>query len=78
VNKRFTWLGASGTVRPIEFDWWIDGECGPPPPNSSAVCIKVTTVSVRFGGTDPGHGANFGLRAVKLCDLDFGSCPEQQ
>jgi hypothetical protein len=76
-NKRFTWTGAPDRVD-VDFDWWLDGECGQPPPNSSAVCIKVTTVEVRFGGSSPGHGADFGLRAIKLCDLDFGSCPEQQ
>ena len=40
------------------------------------LCIKVTTVEVRFGGSAPGHGADFGLRAVQLCDLGYGSCPQ--
>jgi hypothetical protein len=76
LNKRFTWTGAPGRVR-VDFDWWLDGACGRPPGNSSAVCLKVTTVEVRFGGNCPGCGANFGLRAVTLCDLPIGSCPEQ-
>jgi len=76
LNKRFTWTGAPGRVR-VDFDWWLDGECGQPPNNSSAVCLKVTTVEVRFGGSNPGGGADFGVRGIKLCDLTLGSCPEQ-
>ncbi|MGH2679891.1 MAG: TadE/TadG family type IV pilus assembly protein [Actinomycetota bacterium] len=75
LNKSFTWTGPAGRVN-VDFDWWLDGECGQPPGNSSAVCLKVTTVEVRFGGTSPGGGANFGLRAVRLCDLAIGSCPD--
>jgi len=75
TNKAFTWTGAPGRAR-VEFDWWLDGECGRPPGNSSAVCLKVHTVEVQFGGSAPGQGANFNLRAVRLCDLAFGSCPE--
>lgn len=76
TNKQFTWTGAPGRVR-VEFDWWVDGECGRPPGNSSAVCLKVTTVEVRFGGQGicP-ECADFGLRGVRLCDLTIGSCPE--
>jgi hypothetical protein len=77
TNKAFTWTGPPGRVR-VDFDWWQDGECGQPPSNSSAVCIKVTTVEVRFGGSAPNQGADFGLRAVRLCDLAIGSCPEQE
>ena len=75
LNKQFTWTGPAGRVN-VDFDWWLDGECGQPPNNSSAVCIKVTTVEVRFGGSAPGHGADFGLRAVQLCDLGYASCPQ--
>jgi hypothetical protein len=77
LNKQFTWTGPADRVD-VDFDWWLDGECGQPPNNSSAVCIQVHTVEVRFGGSAPGQGADFGLRAVKLCDLPIGSCPEQQ
>ena len=77
TNKELEWTGPAGRVN-VEFDWWLDGQCGQPPNNSSAVCIKVHTVEVRFGGSNPGGGANFGLRAIRLCDLPIGSCPEQQ
>lgn len=76
TSKAFTWTGAPGRVQ-VAFDWWIDGQCGRPPNNSSAVCIKVTTVEVRFGGTTPcPNCADFGLRAIRLCDMAIGSCPQ--
>jgi Putative Flp pilus-assembly TadE/G-like len=75
LNKQFTWTGPADRVD-VNFDWWLDGQCGQPPPNSSAVCIKVHTVEVRFGGTSPGGGADFGVRAIRLCDMTIGSCPE--
>ena len=75
LNKSFTWTGPASRIR-VDFDWWLDGECGRPPANSSAICLKVTTVEVRFGGTQPCETCpDFGLRAVRLCDLAYGSCP---
>lgn len=60
----------------ISFDWEAQGPCGAPPGNSSARCLVIDWVSYAFGGTHPGGGADFGLRAISLCDLDFQSCPE--
>ena len=78
VNKLFTWTGPAGRVQ-LDFDWWINGECGPPPGNSSAVCLKVTTVESRFRGTAVCESCkDFGARAVKLCDLTIGSCPRDE
>jgi hypothetical protein len=75
LNKSITWTGPTGRVN-VEFNWWLDGECGPPPGNSSAVCLKVVTVEARFDGTLPcPECPDFNVRAVRLCDLDFGSCP---
>jgi hypothetical protein len=77
LNKSFTWTGPATPRVDVEFDWWMDGECGRPPNNSSAICLKVTTVEVRFGGQGICPGcADFGLRGVRLCDLPIGSCPE--
>lgn len=79
LNKSFQWTGPAArrnTVN-IAFDWWMDGECGQPPNNSSAVCLKVETVEVRFGGTGICEECqDFGLRGVRLCELDYGSCPQ--
>ena len=82
TTKSVTWRGPRGRVG-FDFDWWVDGECGIPPGNSSAVCIKVTTVEVRFKGVGNTCNASddcpdFGVRAVRLCDLVIGSCPEQR
>jgi hypothetical protein len=77
ATKSFTWKPTSPAQRTnIGFDWWIDGQCGPPPANSSAVCIKVKTVEVRVGGGEPNGGSPLGnLRAVRLCDETVsGSC----
>ncbi len=71
------WIGNQRNNVTIEWDWSAGGPCGVPPNNSSGVCIKVHTVEARFGGTDPGGGADFGLRSIRLCDLPIGSCPEQ-
>jgi hypothetical protein len=76
TNKEFMWTGGPDRVD-VDFDWWLDGECGQPPGNESAVCLKVTTVEVRFGGTGICEECpDFGLRAVRLCDLVIGSCPQ--
>jgi Putative Flp pilus-assembly TadE/G-like len=72
------WIGNNRNNVTIEWDWSEGGPCGVPPNNSSGVCIRVTTVEVRFGGSAPGQGADFGLRAVRLCDLAIGSCPEDK
>jgi hypothetical protein len=75
LTKSFTWTAAPKKVD-VSFNWWVNGQCGPPPSNSSAVCIKVETVEVRVGGGSPGNGSPLSnLRAVKLCDQSVsGSC----
>lgn len=79
LNQQITWTGPNGRTN-LSFTWWQDGECGAPPGNSSAVCIKAHTVQEQFAGREPcnqGQGCpDFGVRAVRLCDLDFASCPE--
>jgi Flp pilus assembly protein TadG len=74
--ESFTWTGPTSPPSiNVSFTWWEDGACGEPPPNSSAVCIRVKTVEVRIGGIRPGGGADFGLEAVKLCEPAIaGSC----
>jgi hypothetical protein len=68
--------GVRNNVR-ISWDYAEGGPCGVTPPNASAVCLQVTTVEIQIGGTDGGGGADFGVRAVRLCDRDFSSCPDQ-
>jgi Flp pilus assembly protein TadG len=78
VEHVIDWRGGNRNNVRIRWDYTMNGPCGATPNNSSAVCILVETVEVRFGGTAPGQGADFGLRAVALCDLAYASCPEQR
>jgi hypothetical protein len=74
--QSITWTGTRQKVT-INFDWAVNGNCGPPPNNSSAVCIKVLTVAVRLGGSNPCPTCSplSNIRAVKLCDPSVaGSC----
>jgi hypothetical protein len=70
------WIGAVRDNVRISWDYAEGGPCGVPPNNSSAVCLQVTTVEVRFGGSTVCEEClDFGIRAVRLCDLAIGSCP---
>ena len=71
------WIGNNRNNVRLTWDYSEGGPCGVPPNNSSAVCLRVHTVEVQFGGSAPGQGANYNLRAVMLCDMSFGSCPEE-
>jgi hypothetical protein len=73
------WIdGLERNVR-ISWDYGEYGPCGPPPGNSSAVCLQVTTVSPRFRGNIVNSGGkDFGARSVRLCDLAIGSCPRDE
>lgn len=78
VNHVVDWIDGDRNRVAISWDYSENGPCGPTPPgNDSAVCLKVITVEVQIGGTDGGGGADFGLRAVRLCERDFSSCPDQ-
>ena len=77
LNKSFTWTGPPANNQRVAYDWWMDGLCGQPPNNSSAICLKVETVEVRFGGTGICEECpDYGLRGVRLCDNAIGSCPQ--
>lgn len=71
------WIGAVRNGVTIDWDYAEGGPCGVPPNNSSAVCLQVTTVEVRFGGSVVCEACpDFGIRAVRLCDMAIGSCPQ--
>jgi Flp pilus assembly protein TadG len=77
TSQTITWNGADQADLNISFDWWVNGKCGQPPTNSSAVCIQVTTVAVHVGGSNPCPLCSpfSNIRAVKLCDPAVtGSC----
>jgi Flp pilus assembly protein TadG len=76
ATRTITWNGPVPQDANISFDWRNDGVCGVAPGNSSARCIRVIWEGATFGGSNPGGGADFGRRAVRLCRLDIpGSCP---
>jgi hypothetical protein len=81
VTHVVDWIGANRTNVTLSWDYAKGGPCGTPPGNSSAVCLQVTTVEVRFNGVgacDAGDDCpDFGVRGIRLCDLTIGSCPEQ-
>jgi putative Flp pilus-assembly TadE/G-like protein len=78
VNHVVDWIAPQPQTNvTLSWDYAEGGPCGVPPGNSSAVCLKVTTVEVRFGGSEVCEACpDFGVRAVRLCDLAIGSCPE--
>ena len=61
------WIGNARDNVTIEWDWSEGGPCGVPPNNSSAVCLRVDTVEVRFGGSAPGQGAPTSACAPSSC-----------
>jgi putative Flp pilus-assembly TadE/G-like protein len=66
----------SWSARPnkVTFDYTVP-LCGDrPAPNSSGHCLVLKWNGASIGGFNPGGGADFGLRAVALCDLRIGSC----
>ena len=57
----------------VTFETTDSADCGGnPAPNSSAHCLVLKWKGSTFGGSEPGHGANFGLLAGQLCDLAYG------
>lgn len=71
------WIGGVRDNVEISWEYAEGGPCGVPPGNSSAVCLLVTTVEVRFGGSVVCEEClDFGIRAVRLCDIAIGSCPQ--
>jgi Flp pilus assembly protein TadG len=62
----------------VTFETTDSADCGGnPAPNSSAHCLVLKWKGSTFGGSEPGHGANFGLLAGQLCDLTYDSCLDQ-
>ena len=60
----------------ISFDYTVL-ECGGiEAPNASGHCLVLEWRGAQMGGSHPGGGADFGLRAISLCDRTIGSCLE--
>lgn len=73
----FSWTGTlpQGGLS-VDFQYKIPStDCnGVPAPNSSAHCLVLRWNGSTLDGGDPGGGADFGLRAIKLCEIGYGSC----
>jgi Flp pilus assembly protein TadG len=75
LNNTFAWGNnmPPGNVE-ITFTWSQPGPCGPKPSNASSHCLVVTWQGAQIGNGAIG-GVNFGIPAVRLCDLTvINSC----
>lgn len=64
-----TWFGAPRQDVAISFDWaqaGSAGKCGSRAPDPNAICLVASWQGVQVGGSLPGNGADFGMRAVRL------------
>jgi hypothetical protein len=64
-----TWFTGAAPDVSISFDWAQEGsagKCGSRPPDPNAICLSASWQGVQVGGSLPGSGADFGLRAVRL------------
>ena len=64
-----TWFTQPTPNVSIDFDWGqtgTSGACGNRDPDPNAVCLVASWQGVQVGGSLPGNGADFGLRAIRL------------
>lgn len=69
ITNVITWFTAPAQNVSISFDWaqaGSAGKCGSRPPDPNAICLSASWQGVQVGGSLPGSGADFGLRAVRL------------
>ena len=64
-----TWKRGNKKGVSISFDWTINtfyGACGLRQPDPNAVCLEASWQGAQVGGTRPGGGTDFGVRAIRL------------
>lgn len=64
-----SWFGPPTANVSITFDWaqaGSAGKCGSRPSDPNAICLSASWQGVQVGGSLPGNGADFGMRAVRL------------
>lgn len=69
VSHVITWFTAPEQDVSLSFEWseaGSAGKCGSRPPDPNAVCLSASWQGVQVGGSLPGNGADFGMRAVRL------------
>ncbi|MBI4261200.1 MAG: hypothetical protein HY658_11605 [Actinobacteria bacterium] len=66
-----TWRTGNEPAVQVKFDWAVAGTpglCGIRPPDPNGVCLVASWQGAQVGGTNPGLGGDFGLRAIRLDD----------
>jgi hypothetical protein len=66
-----TWLENAVPDVKVDFDWANEdtpGKCGFHDPDPNGVCIVASWQGAQVGGSLPGGGQDFGLRAVRLTE----------
>jgi hypothetical protein len=66
-----TWRAAAQSTVDIAFDWGqtgTPGACGLRRSDPNGVCLVASWQGVQVGGTRPGGGRDFGVRAIRLSD----------
>ena len=64
-----TWFTTPAANVSIDFDWAQNGDaglCGSRDPDPNAICLVASWQGAQVGGSLPGNGADFGLRAIRL------------
>jgi hypothetical protein len=66
-----TWRTGNQTGVNVQFDWsqaGTPGACGERPNDPNGVCLVASWQGVQVGGTRPGGGQDFGVRAIRLSE----------
>lgn len=69
ISHVITWFTTPVQNVSVSFDWaqaGSAGKCGSRPPDPNAICLSASWQGVQVGGSLPGNGADFGLRAIRL------------
>ena len=69
VTHVMTWRRGNKKGISISFDWNVNGTfgaCGLRRPDPNAVCLEASWQGAQVGGTRPGGGQDFGVRAIRL------------
>ena len=78
--RTITWRTAAATNLKIIYGWSMNGTagaCGIHPSDPNAICLVTEWRGFSTTGGTIGEGEDFGVSAFALCDLELGTCPEE-
>ena len=78
--RTITWRTAAATNLKITYGWSMNGTagaCGIHPSDPNAICLVTEWRGFSTTGGTIGEGEDFGVSAFALCDLELGTCPEE-